>query len=149
MGGTVKSFSEQNGYGFITVEGQAEDMKFGRNDIVGDQSLSPGDAVQFVSAIGGKGRAQARDVTLLSPGLRTSRANVGSVGNVGNAGMTTMGTVKSFSERNGYGFINIDGRVEDIKFGKNDIVGAETLSPGEEVHFVMAIGGKGMPQAKQ
>jgi len=47
------------------------------------------------------------------------------------------GTVKSFSERNGYGFINVPGLPMDIRFGKNDLVG-EVISPGAPVQFKLA-----------
>merc|ERR1719210_708867 len=100
-------------------------MKFGKNDIVGGENLSPGDEVQFVWATGGKGMAQAREVTLLTPGSsakdlasgrivqqNTGYPSGGPMADFAVGGPTTVGTVKSFSEKNGYGFIVVEGQAE-------------------------------------
>jgi len=63
MSGTVKSFSERNGYGFINVPGQAGDVKFGAQDLLGITSIAPGTPVQFESSFAPDGRMQAKSVT--------------------------------------------------------------------------------------
>eukprot|EP00440_Ansanella_granifera_P071095 gb/GFBE01077159.1/.p1 GENE.gb/GFBE01077159.1/~~gb/GFBE01077159.1/.p1 ORF type:complete len:437 (+),score=101.50 gb/GFBE01077159.1/:1-1311(+) len=49
------------------------------------------------------------------------------------------GTVKSYSEKNGYGFINIPGMPVDIKFGVHDLPwtqGVMSVAPGSQVSFI-------------
>jgi len=61
-------------------------------------------------------------------------------------GMT--GVVKSYSERNGYGFINAPGQAVDIKFAKQDLL-APGISPGTSVSFVPVATPDGRMQARQ
>merc|ERR1712232_77132 len=61
---------------------------------------------------------------------------------------STTGTVKSFSDKNGYGFITIPGR-QDIKFGKMDLVGVESVTAGARVTFQTVNAPDGRQQAKQ
>eukprot|EP00441_Pelagodinium_beii_P024582 CAMPEP_0197665064 /NCGR_PEP_ID=MMETSP1338-20131121/59013_1 /TAXON_ID=43686 ORGANISM="Pelagodinium beii, Strain RCC1491" /NCGR_SAMPLE_ID=MMETSP1338 /ASSEMBLY_ACC=CAM_ASM_000754 /LENGTH=453 /DNA_ID=CAMNT_0043243817 /DNA_START=41 /DNA_END=1402 /DNA_ORIENTATION=- len=45
------------------------------------------------------------------------------------------GVVKSYSEKNGYGFINVPGMPMDIKFGRQDLMQLGNIEPGTEVTF--------------
>merc|ERR1712154_409437 len=60
--GTVKSFSEKNGYGFIVVEGQQQDVKFGNRELGNNGPVTPGTVVRFQGVLLSDGRIQARDV---------------------------------------------------------------------------------------
>jgi len=55
--GTVKWFSEQKGYGFITPDGGGKDLFVHYSNIVGDgyRSLQDGQPVQYEAAEGRKG----------------------------------------------------------------------------------------------
>merc|ERR550532_2039196 len=65
------------------------------------------------------------------------------------SGGETTGTVKSYSDRHGYGFINAPGHQVDIKFSRADLVGTETVPRGASVHFVPVTSPDGRVQAKQ
>jgi len=65
--GTVKWFSDQKGYGFITPEGGAKDV-FVHYSVIkseGFKTLREGDAVEFEVTQGPKGE-QAQNVMLLT-----------------------------------------------------------------------------------
>jgi len=68
MIGTVRSFDDSRGYGFIRVEGVPEDIFVHHQSIKmsGFRSLSPGDTVEFRIARDEKGW-KARDVVRVSP----------------------------------------------------------------------------------
>lgn len=59
------------------------------------------------------------------------------------------GTVKSFSDKNFYGFINMPGYPVDIKFGKKELVNCESVSSGETVSFKLSYGPDGRMVADQ
>ena len=61
MKGTVKWFSNQKGYGFITPEGGAKDVFVHHSVILGDgyKSLDEGQAVEFDVTQGPKGEQAA------------------------------------------------------------------------------------------
>lgn len=63
--GTVKSFSEKNGYGFITVPGQP-DIKFGQAQLVPGAEVSAGTTVRFKMVQSPDGRLSAQQVALAS-----------------------------------------------------------------------------------
>jgi len=65
--GTVKWFSDEKGYGFITPEEGGKDLFVHHTSIVGSgfKSLSEGAKVQFEAREGAKG-PEASDVTLIA-----------------------------------------------------------------------------------
>ena len=64
VNGTVKWFSEQKGYGFISPNGRGENIFVHYTDIVGSgfRSLKEGERVSYVPARGPRGRVVARTV---------------------------------------------------------------------------------------
>lgn len=73
--GTVKWFSDQKGYGFITPENGSNDVFVHFSAVQGDgfKSLREGEAVEFEVTNGPKGE-QASNVTRLSPQESDSRS---------------------------------------------------------------------------
>ena len=65
--GTVKWFSDQKGYGFITPEDGSKDLFVHHSNIAGDgfKSLAEGAKVEFEAREGAKG-PEAADVTTVS-----------------------------------------------------------------------------------
>jgi len=141
MHGTIKSYSEKNGYGFINFHGYPADIKFGRHDLSGVANVTAGSAVTFTLNQTMDGRMTATNVFPLAAG-------------------DVVGTVKSYSEKNGYGFLTVPGYPMDIKFGRGDVSG--TLNRGDDVSFscsqtidgrmvaqnlVPLVGGKGMKRS--
>jgi len=62
--GTVKWFSEEKGYGFISPDEGGENIFVHYTDIVGSgfRSLKEGESVSYVPARGARGRVVARTV---------------------------------------------------------------------------------------
>eukprot|EP00928_Gymnodinium_smaydae_P098374 TRINITY_DN9132_c0_g1_i1.p1 TRINITY_DN9132_c0_g1~~TRINITY_DN9132_c0_g1_i1.p1 ORF type:complete len:490 (-),score=99.41 TRINITY_DN9132_c0_g1_i1:188-1492(-) len=100
---------------------------------------------------------QAQIPTVLAAlGVGNMGGMAGMGGMVGMGGMATgaaadasmmSGVVKSYSERNGYGFIKAAGVPTDLRFGTQDIQGG-SISSGAAVRFVLHQGAHGM-QARQ
>eukprot|EP00811_Abedinium_folium_P006658 NODE_16136_length_1010_cov_4.498301.p1 GENE.NODE_16136_length_1010_cov_4.498301~~NODE_16136_length_1010_cov_4.498301.p1 ORF type:complete len:195 (+),score=48.37 NODE_16136_length_1010_cov_4.498301:297-881(+) len=133
--GIVKSYSEKNGYGFISVPGQPLDIKFGAADIT--EPLAPGAAVRCIIALGPKGLPQAQHVFANSGGV-AARPGKRTISNFGIAGSAPKqmrrspavgaqsteermsGLVKSFNVQHGFGFITVPG-LADIFFGAHEV----------------------------
>ena len=64
MKGTVKWFSQEKGYGFITAEGN-QDYFFGVRDVIGAVLPATGSQVTFTPSTGPKG-PKAIEITILS-----------------------------------------------------------------------------------
>eukprot|EP00927_Polykrikos_kofoidii_P047186 TRINITY_DN4129_c0_g3_i1.p1 TRINITY_DN4129_c0_g3~~TRINITY_DN4129_c0_g3_i1.p1 ORF type:complete len:671 (+),score=131.67 TRINITY_DN4129_c0_g3_i1:104-2014(+) len=64
-------------------------------------------------------------------------------------GTPLAGIVKSYSDRHGYGFINIAGDPTDIKFGKYDMIGSRPVGRGDAVHFFATVGRDDRVKAEQ
>merc|ERR1712110_663598 len=64
--GTVKSYSEKNGYGFISVPGMQSDARFQTRDVDPSEipSIAQGAQVQFDTFTTPDGRVQARSVRI-------------------------------------------------------------------------------------
>eukprot|EP00930_Biecheleria_cincta_P016955 TRINITY_DN13614_c0_g2_i1.p1 TRINITY_DN13614_c0_g2~~TRINITY_DN13614_c0_g2_i1.p1 ORF type:complete len:221 (-),score=50.20 TRINITY_DN13614_c0_g2_i1:128-733(-) len=111
--GVCKSFTESKGWGFVIHDGQ--DVFFHINDCV-------------------QGMPQAGDhLTFdLEPSSQTEGKMVAKNISGGTGGGSCEGTVKSFSDMTGYGFIEYDGQ-EVFVHGK-DVVGG-SLKKGNKVFF--------------
>ncbi|CAE8637134.1 unnamed protein product [Polarella glacialis] len=86
--GTVKSYGEKNGYGFLNVVGYPMDIKFGCNELAGGM-VSPGETVSFSPVQTPDGRIAASNVSSLSSrgNKRPASAMGGMMGMPGMMGM--------------------------------------------------------------
>jgi len=157
LAGIIKSYSEQNRYGFVTSSSLGDDARFQSTD------LPP-----MTQGANLKGKLVTFDVQQLPDGklrvkkmkFQTSKiAATVAAFSVGYGGLAALpaaplgsglmtGVVKSFSDRHGYGFINTPGHPVDIKFGKADLI-CETVTAGTWVSFLPALVPDGRVQAKQ
>merc|ERR1712154_218842 len=76
--GTVKSYSDRHGYGFIKAPGQVVDIKFAKADLL-HPSIASGASVSFVPVVTPDGRMQARQVTM-DGGTKRSISPANSIG---------------------------------------------------------------------
>ncbi|CAE8627856.1 unnamed protein product [Polarella glacialis] len=135
MTGTVKSYSEKNGYGFLNVAGYPMDIKFGRNELAGG-AVSVGETVSFSANQTPNGQVTASNVTSLGGGMKRPAAAMGGMQMMG-MGMTGMGgmggvkkpavtetatgrsaygMIKTFNGQKGFGFISSPGVPGDVFF---------------------------------
>jgi len=146
--GTVKSYSDRHGYGFIKAPGQVVDIKFAKADLL-HPSIASGASVSFVPVVTPDGRMQARQVTM-DGGTKRSISPANSIGisdsfdrpmkqpRTGGGmswasvavkqqppaempadGERLAGTVRSFIPSTGFGFITCDEVPGDIYFGRS------------------------------
>jgi cold shock CspA family protein len=149
--GTIKSFSEKNGYGFIECQ---EVKDAGYNDVFLHHAqlmdFKQGDQVLFTCFKNSKGQAQAMD--LLSPDAQESApSRRGSSGpDVQSVLGTYVGSVKNFNEKSGYGFITcqeiMDQGYKDV-FLHHAQIGE--FKAGDEVQFTAFLNKKGQVQAME
>jgi cold shock CspA family protein len=189
--GKIKSFSERNGYGFITSSCLQTDVRFQTQDL--PASTAPGTNVvgqlvtfhtqarpdgklmvqklMFQQAPGkinagivlgngcgafGNGCGAALGVVgpMFAKGggkgcLTMAVAPMAAAVNPQVTGQTMTGTVKSYSSKNGYGFILVPGQQGDVKFGAADLSNpAAGIEPGTGVSFMAVAGPNGKLQAK-
>jgi len=123
--GTVKSWNGSNGYGFIECPGVAEDVMFLRVALPPDckevrGKFLEGKQVQFEVQAGNAGKIQATNIQI----------QVGE-------GDFFAGRIKTFSDQNGYGFIEsamLPG--SDVRFEKRDF---DQLMPGANLKDQLVI----------
>jgi len=113
--GVVKSWNGVKGFGFITSEKIHGDVMFLRTDLPSDATevrdkFLNGKSVTFDAASGPDGRARASNVQISAA-----------------EGELMAGSIKSFSERHGYGFISSSSFEGDIRFNMSHL---EDLKPG-------------------
>mmetsp|Transcript_93560 Transcript_93560/g.180383 ORF Transcript_93560/g.180383 Transcript_93560/m.180383 type:complete len:382 (-) Transcript_93560:120-1265(-) len=160
VAGIIKSYSEQNRYGFVTSSSLSEDARFQSSDL---PQVLPGINLKGKLVIFETQQLQDGKLRVTKMQFQTSKIaaevapNVGGftpfgapAANVINPAMTGFisGIVKSFSEKHGYGFVNIPGQPIDIKFGRVDVMGSNNVDAGEAVKFVPTVGPDGRLQAK-
>uniref|UniRef100_A0A7S2JAZ5 CSD domain-containing protein n=1 Tax=Zooxanthella nutricula TaxID=1333877 RepID=A0A7S2JAZ5_9DINO len=132
MSGVVKNYNAEKGYGFISAANMAEDIYFKC-----PEQVAPGTAVVFRLRWSPQGKPQAFDV---SQGLEANEQ--------------VAGVIKSYNSKNGYGFIQADGKIQDIYFKKAEL--PEELQDGDAnalvgctVHCAVALQKDAKPIAKQ
>merc|ERR1712216_432554 len=101
MTGTIKSYQGKNGYGFIQSPSLQGDIYF-KHQAGG---VEPGMQVNFLLHYAPDGKPQARDVV---PAPEMTAGD----------GDTLIGTVKSFNDKTGYGFVVVEGQPQDFYFKK-------------------------------
>jgi len=154
--GTLKSYSEKNGFGFIDCP--ATKQKYGCDVFVHKtegESVSVGSSVTFQVHLNKKGQPQANKVevvahnhlhNILRSGLQAT-VDVQSAGFDGATG-PFLGKVKSNNPVNGYGFITC---AETQALYNADVYLNQTeghgLQPGQEVYFQVQSNQQGKPQA--
>merc|ERR1719458_43597 len=166
IAGLIKSYSEKHGYGFVTSSSLTEDARFQSADL---PQMMPGanlkgKLVLFEVQQLQDGKLRVTKIQYQSSKIAAEVAPGGCGGGGGGFGggfgapaaanlfinslLTGQidGVVKSFSEKNGYGFINIPGQPIDIKFGQSDLQGE--VQSGQAVKFTPMMGGDGRLQAK-
>lgn len=152
--GTVKSYSEKNGYGFINTPDFPGDIKFGKAELVNCETVSSGEYVSFVagyaadgrmiadqvSSLGGGKGGKKRPVSALGEGQfspqtqATQRQRVSEVG----TGQYATGSIKSFNCEKGFGFISSPSIPTDVFFMKSSLPGSRDQLPGSNVCFEIA-----------
>lgn len=178
LAGSIKSFSEKNGYGFITSSALSDDVRFGAKDLpvplpgamlkdelvtfdvqarpdgklmvsrLQFQTAQIAERVQGKMFMGMGGMPFGGQAFAFSPpAIQRPRAPVSSGGGGGSG--IVVGKVKSYSDKNGYGFLIAPGNPADIKFNRTDIVGVSTLAPGTTVSFGLVTLPDGRVQAKE
>jgi len=146
--GTVKSYSDRHGYGFIKAPGQVVDIKFGKEDL-DIPSIAAGASVSFVPVMTPDGRMQARQVSMaaMAGGMKRSISPADSFHSfdrptkqprIGGGkpwsvqavtkeqlpdeapadGEQLAGVVRSYIPSSGFGFITCDEVPGDIYFGR-------------------------------
>jgi cold shock CspA family protein len=123
--GNVKSWNDLKGFGFIEIPGE-EDLFVHRTNLVGVDALNVGDEVKFVIGFDDrKKKNRAENVT----------GGTGSKGRGKGFGAGShQGTVKSWNDERGFGFIETPGE-EDIFVHRNDLAGADALNVGDRVSY--------------
>lgn len=170
--GTVKSFNGNKGYGFLdcpqTQQMYGKDMFLLKAAVPGGM-VSVGDKLSFEVVMENNGPV-ARNIQILSraaastpsfpgypayptypsypsyPSGASMAASAAMASSMAGAGSTHTGTVKSFSEQNGWGLIDCAATQlmygKDVFFGKSVLPGG-TIKPGTPVSFVLKIEEKG------
>jgi len=162
--GVIKSFSSNNGYGFVKSSCLTNDVYFSAQDFAG---LVPGANLQgqlvlfeVQTQASGKLKASriqfqtrkiaeqfaAPSMSWSSPTPRGNNAHA-ALSNAANSGLLP-GIVKTFSERNGYGFIQVPGLPVDIMF-RQQVVHGDAVVQGSAVQFTLTQSQDGRLQASQ
>jgi len=159
--GTIKSYNDQKGFGFIvsSMLEKGQEVMFGKKELASVPIEVRANLVQqliiFKVQTGEDGRMKAVDVKVQTGGINQNRQN-GAVKQVmmqQQVRMPTMpqhvpqmqsqvpmgsvtGSVKSYSERHGYGFISSPG-MSDARFQTRDLDPSQMnlIQPGASVYF--------------
>jgi len=141
--GSCKLWNDAKGFGFIVPEGGGDDVFVHRADLVDADALNQGDEVTYESIFDdAKGKYRAEKVT-----GGTGKKGAGKSAPTGNG--THWGTVKSWNDTKGYGFIETDGEEGDAFVHRNDLM-CDGLVPGDKVNYDRELDPqRGKPVAKK
>ncbi|MGJ7442179.1 cold-shock protein [Aquipuribacter sp. MA13-6] len=134
--GTVSWFDAERGFGFLAIEGEAEDLFVHASEIVSDDGtrlLREGQAVEFEWGEGDRG-PQARRVRITAD-------------TAPDAPLGVLGTVTWYEPGKGYGFVTPDGGGAEIFVHSSAVVTGGVPAAGQRVAFLVVEGEKG-PQAE-
>jgi len=152
--GTIRSYSEKNGYGFATSSCISGDIRFAATDF-GDPLPTGVDLkgqlikLRVQGAPNGKMRASSIQFQTARIAERVKGGQMSTMGpSMPWSGMVG-GVVKSFNEKRGYGFVNVPGYPLDIKFGRNNMPAGSDVAMGSVVCFVPCMSPDGRLQANQ
>jgi len=165
--GVIKSYSPNHDYGFVSSSSLTDDVRFDKMSFraLQDIQLVPGVNLkgQLVLVLPKQmpdGKTRAEEVRFqtkhIGDKLRSHGGSHAAFGGgqfamiaaaAANSGPQS-GIVKSFSEKNGYGFINIPGQQMDVLFRKQAVVGGD-VEEGSMVQFSMTMSAQGKAQATQ
>jgi len=158
--GSVKSFSEKRGFGFLACP--ETEAKYGQDVYVHHQELGQcpvGSQVAFLVRLNEKNQPQAYDLQVFVPHAVASprvphpkKSFPSPLGDIAGLASHTseryVGTVKSFSEKHGYGFISCPELVaehgQDVFVHHQELGGFDVDS---QVTFLMKLNQKNQPQA--
>jgi CspA family cold shock protein len=147
--GTVKWWSSEKGYGFITPDEGGNDIFAHYSGIAmeGAQNLTEGQRVKFVIEESSRGPRATR--VTFAPGEETSESLLQQIEEE-QASQRLLGTVKWWSSTKGYGFITPDASGDDIFVHYSALVteGFPDLTEGQRVEFAIEENPKG-PRAVQ
>jgi len=130
--GTVKTFDAAKDFGFLSVPQLPQDVYFKSEGHL----IEVGASVTFTLKWMKDGKAQARGI---GPGLA--------------GGEVLVGTVRSYSDKNGYGFLSISEGSQDVYFQKKDLpVDLQGVDGKEmknaQLRFTVKVKPDGKPQAE-
>lgn len=145
--GKIKSYSSQNGYGFVTSSclPDEQDVYFQATDFPGVPAGAnlQGQLVLFETQCTPDGKLKAGRIQFQTKKIAEQFVGGGAspqiaAGLASTVGSGTMlpGVVKSFSERHGYGFIQVPGLPCDIMFKQANVQGPP-VAAGANVQFVL------------
>jgi len=160
--GRLKSFNARTGYGFLECE---QTFQIYRTDVYvhRNQMLVPwniGQHVEFAVAQNSRGQPQASDVNWLPVSAMHPKAKpapgaggfAGAAPNVERPDRRYLGTLKSYSAVQGYGFISSDDILEkhscDVYLDRGQLPASGEWRPGQMVEFACAYNHRGQPQAR-
>jgi len=143
--GTVKSFNEEKGWGHISSDAlrqiYGKDVFLMRSALDG-QTVTSGTQVIFTPHIVDKG-PQAKDVTVIPPGTFSSEDT---------QGKQFSGTIKSFKEEKGWGFVTSPAISQlfgkDLFIHKRELNGLDP-EPGLQVRFTVHLNEASRPEARE
>lgn len=170
VAGVVRSYNSTKGFGFMQTMGVDGDIFFARDRLPAElQSVShlEGATLVYQLAQGPDGKFQAQNISApqgqpimehgggmrakrpfsdsLEPAKRMNFGG-GAAVTINGIGTRQTGIVKSYSTKNGFGFILSNSASEDIIFFGRDCAEGEP-NQGDSIEFTMQSNAKGRPQA--
>mmetsp|Transcript_21963 Transcript_21963/g.61414 ORF Transcript_21963/g.61414 Transcript_21963/m.61414 type:complete len:392 (+) Transcript_21963:69-1244(+) len=156
--GKLKSFNMRTGYGFIECE-STEQIYHMDVYIHKSQMMKPwriGQPVEFAVTQNNRGQPQATDVFWLpmttSPKTSQEEQPVGRQVQKPASNSNYIGTVKSYSATQAYGFIASDAMLEkhscDVYLDRGQLPPSGEWRPGQVIEFEVAYNRRGQPQAR-